>query len=150
MKKHADGIDPFTPRLLASIAQRMKRLLSGLWLALLPCTYALAQTGTACSANANAAEQNACALAEFQAVDAAIAERYADVRRALSAQERPYIRQEQNDWLRSRDAQCQQAERAKDARPDGPSKYYECLTRETQARRSGIMRWLSSDSPAQQ
>ena len=30
----------------------------------------------------------------------------------------------------------------------GPRTYHECLTRETQQRRQGIMRWLSADTPA--
>lgn len=107
-----------------------------------------AQAGAACRAGGTVAETNACAVQDFQAADTTIAVLYADVMRALSAHERPQLRQEHTAWLRTRNAQCKQATRVTEQLPEGPRLYHECLTRETQERRRGLMRWLSMDSPA--
>lgn len=109
---------------------------------------ALAQAGAACRPGGTVAETNACAVQDFQAADTTMAVLYADVMRALSAHERPQLRQEHTAWLRARTAQCKQATRATEQQPEGPRLYHECLTRETQERRKGLMRWLSMDSPA--
>ena len=115
---------------------------------LLPCSPAFAQAGEACRPGGTVAQVNACAMQDFQAADTTIAVLYSDVMRALSAHERPQLRQEHSAWQRARTAQCKKATRATEAQPDGPRIYHECLTRETQARRQGLMRWLSPDSPA--
>ena len=94
------------------------------------------------------AEVNACAVQDFQAADTTIAVLDADVLRALSAHERPQLRQEHSAWQRERISRCKQATRATEQQPDGPRAYHECLTRETQQRRQGIMRCLSADTPA--
>jgi len=109
---------------------------------------AFAQAGAACRPGGTVAETNACAVQDFQAADTTMAVLYADVMRALSAHERPQLRQEHTAWLRARTTQCKQATRASEQQPEGPRIYHECLTRETQERRKGLMRWLSMDSPA--
>ncbi|MFN9475059.1 lysozyme inhibitor LprI family protein [Acidovorax sp.] len=109
---------------------------------------AFAQAGAACRPGGTVAETNACAVQDFQAADTAIAVLYADVMRALSAHERPQLRQEHTAWMRARNVQCKQSTRATEQQPEGPRIYHECLTRETQERRKGLMRWLSMDSPA--
>ena len=107
-----------------------------------------AQAGAACKPGGTVEETNACAVQAFQAADTEIAVLYGDVMRALSAHERPQLRQEHSAWQRDRVARCKQATRATEQQPDGPRTYHECLTRETQQRRQGIMRWLSADTPA--
>ncbi len=109
---------------------------------------ALAQAGAACRQGGTVAETNACAVQDFQTADTTMAVLYGDVMRALSAHERPQLRQEHSAWLRARTTQCKQATRASEQQPEGPRLYHECLTRETQERRKGLMRWLSMDSPA--
>lgn len=109
---------------------------------------AYAQAGAACRTGGSVAEVNACAVQDFQTADTTIAVLYADVMRALSAHERPQLRQEHSAWQRARTLQCKQATRATEQQPDGPRTYHECLTRETQSRRQGLMRWLSADTPA--
>jgi len=124
--------------------------------ALLACALALplapaparAQAGAACRSGGTVEEVNACAVQDFQAADTAIAVLYGDVMRALSAHERPQLRQEHGAWQRERTARCKQATRATEQQADGPRLYHECLTRETQERRRGLMRWLSADTPA--
>ena len=123
--------------------------------ALLACALALtlpdeapAQAGAACRPGGTVAEVNACAVQSFQAADTTIAVLYGDVMRALSAHERPQLRQEHSSWQRERTARCKQATRTTEQQPDNPRIYHECLTRETQERRKGLMRWLSNDSPA--
>ena len=111
-------------------------------------TAAHAQAGAACRPGGNVAEVNACAVQEFQTADTTIAVLYADIMRALSAHERPQLRQEHSAWQRARTLQCKQATRTTEQQPDGPRTYHECLTRETQTRRQGLMRWLSADTPA--
>ena len=115
---------------------------------LLPCPAAWAQAGAGCVPGGTVAEVNACALQDFQTADTAIAVLYGDVMRALSAHERPQLRQEHGAWQRARTAQCKQATRSTEAQPDGPRIYHGCLVRETQERRRGLMRWLRTDSPA--
>ena len=114
----------------------------------LACTLAHAQAGAACRPGGSAAETNACAVQDFEAADATIAVLYGDVVRALSAHERPQLRQEHSAWRRARTELCKKATAATELQPEGPRMYHECLTRETQARRKGLMRWLSMDSPA--
>ena len=109
---------------------------------------AFAQAGAACRPGGTVAETNACAVQDFQTADTTMAVLYGDVMRALSAHERPQLRQEHSAWLRARTTQCKQATRASEQQPEGPRLYHECLTRETQERRKGLMRWLSMDSPA--
>ena len=109
---------------------------------------ASAQAGAACVPGGTVEQVNACALRDFQAADTDIGVLYSDVMRALSAHERPQLRQEHTAWLRTRTTQCKQATRASEQQPEGPRLYHECLTRETQERRKGLMRWLSMDSPA--
>ena len=122
--------------------------LSVLMAGLCAATPALAQTAAdaplVCRAGATPAEANACAQQAFVAADATIAVLYADVRRALSAHERPQLGQEQSAWLRARAAQCPASAHPADALR------YACLERVTQLRRQGLMRWLSADSPATQ
>ena len=107
-----------------------------------------AQAGAACKPGGSVEETNACAVQAFQAADTEIAVLYGDVMRALSAHERPQLRQEHTAWLRARATQCKQATRATEQQAEGPRLYHECLTRETQQRRRGLMRWLSADTPA--
>jgi len=114
----------------------------------LACAPAWAQAGAACRTGGTVEEVNACAVQDFQAADTAIAVLYGDVMRALSAHERPQLRQEQGAWQRERTARCKQATRATEQQAEGPRLYHECLTRETQQRRRGLMRWLSADTPA--
>jgi uncharacterized protein YecT (DUF1311 family) len=107
-----------------------------------------AQAGAACKAGGTVEETNACAVQAFQAADTDIAVLYGDVMRALSAHERPQLRQEQSAWQRERTSRCKQAQRANESDPTWPRLYHECLTAETQARRKGLMRWLTLDHPS--
>ena len=58
------------------------------------------------------------------------------------------LRQEQTAWPRERTTRCKQAQRAAEAAPEWPRLYHACLTAETEARRKGLMRWLSLDHPS--
>ena len=107
-----------------------------------------AQAGAACHRGGTVHETNACAVQDFQAADTTIAVLYGDVMRALSAHERPQLRQEHAAWQRGRTAHCKQATRVTEQQADGPRLYHECLTRATQERRAGLLRWLSTDTPA--
>lgn len=111
-------------------------------------TGAHAQAGAACKPDGTVAETNACAVQAFQTADTQIAILYGDVMRALSAHERPQLRQEQSAWQRERTLRCKQATRATEQQPEGPRLYSECLTTETKARRQGLMRWLNLDHPS--
>ena len=91
---------------------------------------------------------NACAVQAFQGADTEIAVLYGDVMRALSAHERPQLRQEHTAWQRERTTRCKQAQRSNESQPQWPRLYHECLTAETQARRKGLMRWLTLDHPS--
>ncbi|WP_353364523.1 lysozyme inhibitor LprI family protein [Acidovorax sp. FG27] len=115
---------------------------------LLCAAHAHAQAGAACQAGGTVAETNACAVQAWQQADTAIAILYGDVMRALSAHERPQLRQEQSAWQRERVTRCKQATRGAEAQPEGPRLYHECLTAETEARRRGLMRWLTLDHPS--
>ena len=106
---------------------------------------ARAQAGAACHAGGTVAETNACAVQDFQAADTDISVLYGDMMRALSAHERPQLRQEQSAWQRERITRCKQAHRAAEAAPEWPRLYHACLLAETQARRAGLMRWLRVD-----
>lgn len=112
------------------------------------CAGAHAQAGAACKPGGTVAETNACAVQAWQRADTAIAVLYGDVMRALSAHERPQLRQEQTAWQRERITRCKQATRATEAQPEGPRLYHECLTAETEARRRGLMRWLTLEHPS--
>ncbi|AVS64134.1 hypothetical protein C8241_12470 [Paracidovorax avenae] len=118
-------------------------------LALLLCSAgAHAQAGADCDPKGTVAETNACAVQAWQQADTAIAIVYGDVMRALSAHERPQLRQEQAAWQRERVTRCKQATRATEALPEGPRLYHECLAAETEARRRGLMRWLTLEHPS--
>jgi uncharacterized protein YecT (DUF1311 family) len=109
---------------------------------------AQAQAGAACKSSGTVEETNACAVQAFQAADTEIAILYGDVMRALSAHERPQLRQEQSAWQRERITRCKQAQRDNESEPTWQRTYHECLTAETQARRRGLMRWLTLDHPS--
>lgn len=117
-------------------------LLAGLCAATPAGAQTAAGASVGCGAGATAADTSACARHDFEAADATITVLYADVRRALSAHERPLLGQEQSAWLRARAAQCPASAHPTDALR------YACLQRVTQQRRQGLMRWLSADSPA--
>lgn len=116
--------------------------------ALLASPVAHAQAGAACNAYGTVDETNACAVQAFQAADAQTAILYGDVMRALSAHERPQLRQEHTAWQRERTTRCKQAMRSVESQPQWPRLYHECLTTETEARRKGLMRWLTLDHPS--
>jgi len=109
---------------------------------------ALAQAGAACRNAGSLDETNACAVQAFQAVDTEVAILYGDVMRALSAHERPLLRQEQSAWQRDRAVRCKKDTRTSESEPDWPRLYHECLKSETEARRRGLMRWLTLDHPS--
>lgn len=111
---------------------------------------ALAQAGAACdSASTTVASQNACAVQRFQEVDTAQNILYADVMRALSAHERPALRQDQTAWSRSRTRDCKARHAEGESRPDWPARYHQCLTAATEARRAALMHWLHhGEAPA--
>lgn len=110
--------------------------------ALLAATQAQAQAGAACRPGGTVDETNACAVQRYQEADTATQILYGDVMRALSAHERPALRQDQAAWQRTRAAQCKQAQRAAESRPEWPRLYHDCLTVHTQARRDALMHWL--------
>ncbi|RYF08067.1 MAG: DUF1311 domain-containing protein [Comamonadaceae bacterium] len=116
--------------------------------ALLLAGTAHAQAGAACKAEGTVAETNACAVQAYQQADTAIAILYGDVMRALSAHERPQLRQEQAAWQRQRIMLCKQSTQATESLPEWPRLYHACLTAETEARRAGLMRWLTLDHPS--
>ena len=115
---------------------------------LMPLRQAHAQAGAACNPAGTVAETNACAVQAFQAADTTIQILYEDVMRALSAHERPQLRQEHSAWRRERTALCKRETQPRETQPEGPRLFHECLTRVTQQRRAGLLRWLSADSPA--
>lgn len=108
---------------------------------------AWAQAGAACRAGGTVDETNACAVRDYQQADADLQVLYGDVMRALSAHERPDLRQDQSAWLRNRVAQCKAAQRAAEGRPEWPRLYHECLLAATRGRRSGLMYWLQHGAP---
>ena len=107
---------------------------------MLMCAQAHAQAGAACQPGGTVAEVNACAVQDFQAADTTIQILYEDVMRALSAHERPQLRQEHSAWVRERTMQCKRETQATETHPEGPRLYHQCLTRKTQERRKGLMR----------
>ena len=110
--------------------------------ALLASPVAHAQAGAACRESGTVEEANACSVKAFQAADTQIAILYGDVMRALSAHERPQLRQDHAAWQRERITRCKQAQRAAESRPEWPRLYHECLTAQTDARRAALMHWL--------
>ena len=108
---------------------------------------AWAQAGATCKPAGSMDEMNACAVRDFQQADTAIQVLYGDVMRIQSAHERPSLRKEQTAWLRERDAICHKETAAQQARPEWPRLIHSCLTRETKARRAGLMRWMGIDAP---
>jgi len=109
---------------------------------------AYAQAGAACVPGGTVEQVNACALRDFQAADTEIAVLYADVMRALSAHERPQLRREHSAWNGRRIRECKERTRTLEQQGDGLRRYHECMTDKTRERRSGLMRWLSTDTPA--
>ena len=63
---------------------------------------AWAQAGGACRPGGTVEETNACAVRDYQEADTAIQIQYGDVMRALSAHERPGLRQDHANWQRAR------------------------------------------------
>ena len=115
--------------------------LAAAW-ALLSIPQAQAQAGAACRPGGTVDETNACAIQAYQEADSAVQVLYGDVMRALSAHERPALRQDHTAWQRTRTTQCKQAQRAQEPRPEWPRLYHACLTAQTQARRDALMHWL--------
>lgn len=119
---------------------------------LLPGT-SFAQAGAACDPQSHSVEsRNACAVQRFQQADTAQNILYGDVMRALSAHERPALRKDQNAWTRQRSQTCK-ARHAVDERSDAwPQLLHDCLSAETQARRTTLLHWLhhgrGADRPA--
>ncbi|MHA7600730.1 lysozyme inhibitor LprI family protein [Alicycliphilus sp. T452] len=105
-------------------------------------TAAWAQAGGACRPGGSVDETNACAVRGYQEADTALQILYADVMRALSAHERPALRQDHQAWQRARITRCKQAQRAQEQRPEWPRLYHECLVAQTRARRQALMHWL--------
>ena len=103
---------------------------------------AWAQADSECRPGGTVAETNACAVRAWQHADADLQILYGDVMRALSAHERPDLRQDQAAWQRARTAHCKAAQRAAEAQPEWPRLYHECLTAQTRSRRAGLMHWL--------
>ena len=105
-------------------------------------TAARAQAGGACRPGGTVDETNACAVRDYQGADSALQVLYGDVMRALSAHERPALRQDHAAWQRARITRCKEAQRAQEARPEWPRLYHECLAAQTQARRPALLHWL--------
>ena len=103
---------------------------------------AWAQAGGACRPGGAPEETNACAVRDYQEADTAIQVLYGDVMRALSAHERPALRQDHANWQRARITRCKEAQRTNEALPEWPRLYHECLTAQTQARRHALSYWL--------
>ena len=110
--------------------------------ALLAATQAQAQAGAACRPGGTVDETNACAVQRYQEADTATQILYGDVMRPLSARERPALRQDQAAWQRTRAAQCKQAQRAAESRPEWPRLYRDGLSVHTRARRDALMHCL--------
>ena len=108
---------------------------------------AWAQAGSDCRPGGTVAETNACAVRDFQQADRDLQVLYGDVMRALSAHERPSLRQDQSAWQRTRITQCKAQQRSAEARPEWPRLYHECLLAQTRSRRAGLMHWLQHGEP---
>lgn len=128
------------PRQLKQLA-----LAVGMCAALAPAV--LAQAGASCNPHGSTDEVNACAVREFQKTDTEIQVLYGDVMRIQSAHERPALRREQATWMRERNARCRRETAARQSQPEWPRLLHECLTRETRARRAGLLRWMSAEPP---
>ncbi len=105
-----------------------------------------AQAGADCVPDGNLAEVNACAVKRFQEADTAINIYYGDVMTALSAHERPLLRQDQKNWQRKRREYCQRRSRSHDSKPEWVQLYHECMTRFTTSRRTALSQWLHTGS----
>ena len=108
---------------------------------------AWAQAGSDCRLGGSVAEINACAVRDFQQSDSELQVLYGDVMRALSAHERPALRQNQTAWQRDRVARCKAAQRSAESQPEWPRLYHECMISETRGRRAGLMHWLQHGEP---
>ena len=115
--------------------------------ALVASPQAHAQAGAACRDLGTLDETNACAVRDFQQADSDLQVLYGDVMRALSAHERPSLRQDQSAWQRTRITQCKAQQRSAEARPEWPRLYHECLLAQTRSRRAGLMHWLQHGEP---
>lgn len=102
-----------------------------------------AQAGGRCDPQSDdTASRNACAVQRFQATDTAHNILYADVMQALSAQERPALRKDQNAWSRQRMQHCKARHAVDESRTDWPQRLHDCLTQATEQRRQTLMHWL--------
>lgn len=109
---------------------------------LLPCT-GFAQAGAACEPQSDSVvSSNACAIQRFQQSDTVQNILYGDVMRALSAHERPALRKDQNTWNRQRSQTCKARHTADEQRAEWPQLLHDCLSAETQARRTTLLHWL--------
>ena len=132
-----------------NVARAARNLLGLILAGLVGAPAAWAQAGADCRPGGSVAETNACAVRDYQQADADLQVLYGDVMRALSAHERPSLRQDQSAWQRTRMAQCKTAQRAAEARPEWPRLYHECLITQTRGRRAGLMYWLQhGEAPA--
>ena len=103
---------------------------------------AWAQAGAACRAGGTVDETNACAVRDYQEADTAIQVLYGDVMRALSAHERPALRKDQSAWSRQRTSTCKARHASDEGRADWPQRLHDCLTQQTEARRTALRHWL--------
>ena len=111
---------------------------AGVALALLaaPCL-ALAQAGTASAAQP--CTPDACTLQDFENTRQAVETLYGDVLTALDAQERPALREEQNQWRRSARQHCNQQA---PLREPASSAHYACMNKQYLERRKALHHWL--------
>lgn len=115
---------------------------------LLPCT-SFAQAGAACDPQSDSiASRNACAVQRFQQTDAAQNILYGDVMLALSANERPALRKDQNAWSRQRSQTCKARHATDEQRAEWPQLLHDCLNTETQTRRTSLLHWLHNGRAA--
>ena len=127
--------------LLRSVSKWRWMLAAGAWCLGASCVWA--QAGAACDPQSHeVASTNACAVQHFQQVDTANNILYSDVMRALSAHERPALRQDQTAWSRNRTRECKMRHAADEGRADWPARYHDCLSAATRARRADLMHWL--------
>ncbi len=106
-----------------------------------------AQAGASCVPNGSTPEVNACAVKQFQEADTALNIYYGDVMTALSAHERPQLRQDQNNWFRTRRDYCNRQQRSNEGKPEWERLYNECLVKVIQARRGALSQWLHTGNP---
>ena len=125
-----------------SVARAARNLLGLILAGLAGAPAAWAQAGAECRPGGSVAETNACAVRDYQQADADLQILYGDVMRALSAHERPALRQDHANWQRARITRCKEAQRTNEALPEWPRLYHECLTAQTQARRQALSHWL--------